>query len=53
MYKKTTHQNIIMHYLELIFLNCPAVMALTLPLTFWCLSKFQFTFTRWWKTDLL
>ena len=53
MYKNTTHQNIIMHYLEFIFLNCTAVMPPFLPLTFWCLSKFQFTFTWWEKIDLL
>jgi len=47
MYKNTTYQNIIMNYLEFIFLNCAAVMSLTPPLTFWCLSKFQFPFT-WW-----
>jgi len=52
-YKNTTHQNIIMNYLEFIFLNCTAVMPPTLPLTFWCLSKFQFPFTWWWKIDLL
>ena len=52
-YKNTTHQNIVMHYLELIFLTCTAVMPLTFPLTFQCLSKFQFSFTWWWKTDLL
>jgi len=52
-YKNTTHQNIIMHYLEFIFLNCTAVMPSTLPLTFQCLSKFQFPFTWWWKIDLL
>ena len=52
MYKNTTHQNIIMHYLEFIFLNCPAVMPPSLPLTFGCLSKFQIPFTRWWKTNL-
>jgi hypothetical protein len=32
--KNTTHQNVIMHYLELIFLNCTAVIPPTLPLTF-------------------
>ena len=52
-YKNTTHQDSIMHYLEFIFLNCTAVMPLTLPLTFWCLGKFQFPFTWWWKTDCL
>jgi len=25
MYKNTTHQNIILHYLEFIFLNCTAL----------------------------
>ena len=53
MYKNTTHQNIIRHYLQCIFLNCTAVMPPTLPLTFWCLSKFQFPFTWWWKIDFL
>ena len=53
MYKNTTHQNIIMHYLEFIFLNCTAVMPPTLPLTFWRLSKFRFPVTWWWKFDLL
>jgi len=38
MYKNTTYQNIIMYYLEFVFLNCPAVMAPTLTLTFLCLS---------------
>ena len=52
-YKNTTHQNIIMHYLQFIFLNRIAVLPPTLPLTFWCPSKFQLPFTRWWKTDLL
>ena len=52
-YKNTIHQNIIMHYLEFNFCNCTAVTPPTLPLTFWCLSKFQFPFTWWWKTDLL
>ena len=52
-YKNTTHQNIIMHYLEFIFFNCTAVMPLTLPLTFWCHSRFQFPFKWWWNTDLL
>ena len=52
-YKNTTHQNITMHYLEFIFLNCTAVMPPTLPLTFRCLSKFQFPFMWWWKIDLL
>jgi len=52
-YKNTTHQNILMHYLEFIFFNCPAVMPLTLPLTFRCLGKFQFPFTWWWKIDFL
>ena len=52
-YKNTTHQNIIMHYLACIFLSCTAVMRLTLPLTFQCLSKFQFPFTWWWKIDPL
>ena len=47
MYKNTTHQNIIMPYLEFIFLNCAAVMPPTLPLTFRCLSTLQFPFT-WW-----
>ena len=49
MYKNTTHQNIIMHYLEFLFLSCTAVMPPTLPLTFRRLSKFQFPFTWWWK----
>jgi hypothetical protein len=40
--KNNTHQNVIMHYLEMIFLNCTAVIPLTLPLTFQCLSSFQF-----------
>jgi len=40
-YKNTTHQNIIMHYLEFIFFSCTPVMPLTLPLTFQCLSKFS------------
>ena len=53
MYKNTTHQNIIMHYLEFIFLTCTAFIPQTLPLTFRCLSKFQFLFTWWWKIDLL
>ena len=53
MYKNTIHQNIIMHYLEFIFLNCTVVMPPTLPLTFRCLSKFQFPVTWWWKIDLL
>ena len=44
-YKNTTHQNIITHYLACIFLNCTDDMPPTLPLTFWCLSKFQFPFT--------
>jgi len=52
-YKNTTHHNIIMHYLKFIFLNCPAVMPLNLPLTIRCLSKFQFPFIWWWKTNLL
>ena len=52
-YKNTTHQNIITHYLEFIFLNCTAVMPPSLPLTLQCLSKFQFPFSWWWKTDLL
>jgi len=52
-YKNTTHQNIIMHYLECIFLNCTDVMPLTLPLTFRCLSKFHFPLTWWWKIDPL
>ena len=52
MYKNTTHQNITMHYLECIFLNCLAVMTPILPLTFRCLSKFRFPFKWWWKTDL-
>ena len=52
-YKNTTHQHIIMHYLEFIFLNCTAVMPQTLPLTFQSLSNFQFPFTWWWKIDLL
>jgi len=52
-YKNTTHQNIIMHYLEFIFLKCTNVMSLTLPLTFQYPSKFQFSFTWWWKTDVL
>ena len=52
-HKNTTHQNIIMYYLEFIFLNCTAVMPPTLPLTFQCLSKFQFPFTLGWKPDLL
>jgi len=47
--KNTTHQNIIMHYLECIFLSCNDVMPLTLPLTFRCLSKLQFPFIWWWK----
>jgi len=51
--KNTTHQNIIMHYLEFIFLSCTAVMPPTLPLTFQCLSKFQFPFTWRWKIYLL
>ena len=51
-YKNTTHQNIIMHYLECIFLNC-TVMPLNLPLTFRCLSKCQFPFIWWWKIDVL
>ena len=50
---RTPHKNIIMHYLEFIFLNCTAVVPQTLPLTFRCLSKLQFPFTWWWKTDLL
>jgi len=52
-YKNTTHQNIIMHYLQFIFLNCTDVMPPTLPLIFRCLNKFQFPFTWWWKSDLL
>ena len=52
-YKNTTHHNIIMHYLEFIFLNCTAVMPPTLPLTVRCLSKFQFPFIWWWQIDLL
>ena len=52
-YKSTTHQNIIMHYIEFIFLNCTDVMPPTLPLIFWCLNNFQFPFTWWWKIDLL
>jgi len=52
-YKNTTHQNIVMHYLQFIFLNCTAVMPPTLPLTFRCLNKFQFTFTWWGKIDCL
>jgi len=52
-YKNTTHQNIIMHYLVFIFLSCTALVPLTLPLTFRCLSKFQFSFTWCWKIDLL
>ena len=52
-YKNTTHQNIIMNYLEFIFLNCTDVMPPTLPLTLRCLSKFRFPFTWWWKIDLL
>jgi len=51
MCKNITHQNIKMHYLECIFLNCTAVMPLILPLTFWWLSKFQFPFIWWWKID--
>jgi len=52
-YKNTTHQNITMHYLQFIFLNCTAVMPPTLPLTFRCLRKFQFTFTWSLKIYLL
>ena len=52
-YKNTTYQNNIMHYLQFILLNCTAVMPKTLPLTFQCLSKFQFPFAWWWKIDLL
>jgi len=52
-HKNTTHQNIIMHYLACIFLSCNDVLPLTLPLTFQCLSKFQFPFTWWWKIDPL
>ena len=52
-YKNTTHHNIIMKYLEFIFLSCTAVMPPTLPLTFWCLSKFQSPFTWWRKIALL
>ena len=50
-YKNTTHQNIIMHYLEFIFLTSTAVVPQTLPLAFRCLSNFQFSFTWWWKMD--
>jgi hypothetical protein len=38
----TTHKNVIMHYLELIFLSCTAVIPLTLTLTFEHLSSSQF-----------
>ena len=53
MYKNTIHQNNIMDYLQFIFLNCTAFMPPALFLTVWCLSKFQFPFTWWWKLDLL
>ena len=52
-YKNTTHENIVTHYLEFIFLNCTAVVLMTLPPTFRCHSKFQFPFTWWWENDLL
>jgi hypothetical protein len=39
----TTHKNVIMHYLELIFLNCAAVIPLILPPTFEYLSSSQFS----------
>ena len=51
--KNTTHQNIIMHYPEFIFLKCTVGMPPTLPLTFRCLTKLQFPLTRWWKNGLL
>jgi len=52
-YKNTTHKNTVMHYLEFIFLNCTDAIPQILPLTFRCLSKFQFPFTWWRVIDLL
>ena len=50
-YKNTTHQNVILHYLELIFLNSAAVIPSTLLLTFRCLRHFQLP---WWhKINIL
>jgi hypothetical protein len=53
MYKNTTHQNVLMHYLGFIFFSCTAVTPLTLPPTFWCLGKFHFPLTWRWTIDLL
>jgi hypothetical protein len=48
----TTHKNVIMCYLELIFLDFATVIPLILPLTFQHFSRSQFL-RWWWKIDLL
>jgi hypothetical protein len=53
MYKNTTHQNVLMLYLGFNFCSRTTVAPLTLPPTFWRLSKFQFPLTWWWTIVLL